>query len=262
MKTNFGIYKITSPTGKLYIGQSRDIAQRWKHYRALHKIKGQRMLYNSLCKHGVENHTFEIAYELPNDTPFEVLTNYEHFFIEQFKEAGFEMMNLKDAGIHGSYSQESKDKMRQSQLGKKAKPETIAKRVSKMKGRKHTDEAKRKISIGNKGKRAGQNTTEEVKAKLRKANLGKTLSDEHKAKIGLSNKVKIHNKMSEETKLKIKNAITGIKRTKQQIEKSSVSRTGQKRTEEAKEKMRKARFDYLHQQKKNLGYNGQAEIGM
>lgn len=54
-----GIYKITSPTNRVYIGQSVDILYRIKMYSYLN-CKTQRKLYNSLKKHGYENHKFEI----------------------------------------------------------------------------------------------------------------------------------------------------------------------------------------------------------
>ena len=57
-----GIYKITSPTGKVYIGQSININKRFYQYKKLH-CKGQVILYNSFMKHGVENHIFEVIKE-------------------------------------------------------------------------------------------------------------------------------------------------------------------------------------------------------
>lgn len=59
-----GIYKITSPTERVYIGQSVDIHHRWRSYINLSKsMFGQRVLYNSFKKYGGENHTFEIIEE-------------------------------------------------------------------------------------------------------------------------------------------------------------------------------------------------------
>ena len=39
-----GIYKITSPSGKIYIGQSIDIQKRFKHYKQLHNCKNPEKL--------------------------------------------------------------------------------------------------------------------------------------------------------------------------------------------------------------------------
>ena len=57
-----GIYKITSPSKKVYIGQSIDIEKRFKQYKRL-DCKKQPKLYNSLKKYNPENHVFEIIEE-------------------------------------------------------------------------------------------------------------------------------------------------------------------------------------------------------
>ena len=57
-----GVYKITSPTNKIYIGQSTNIEKRWVSYTTLN-CKGQRKLYNSLKKYGWEGHKKEIIEE-------------------------------------------------------------------------------------------------------------------------------------------------------------------------------------------------------
>lgn len=58
-----GIYKITSPTKKVYIGQSVNIYSRYCSYKRAERSRKQRALYNSFKKHGVKNHTFEIIEE-------------------------------------------------------------------------------------------------------------------------------------------------------------------------------------------------------
>ena len=57
-----GIYIIISPTDKFYIGQTIDFDRRLMQYKNLH-CKGQRHLYNSFKKYGVENHHFIFFYE-------------------------------------------------------------------------------------------------------------------------------------------------------------------------------------------------------
>jgi len=58
-----GIYKITSPSNKIYIGQSINIKRRFNQYRLLDKSSIGPKLYNSLKKHGPKNHKFEILEE-------------------------------------------------------------------------------------------------------------------------------------------------------------------------------------------------------
>jgi len=57
-----GIYKITNPNGKIYIGQSIDIYRRFKEYNKLYCSQSKK-LYNSLNKYGFDNHVFEIIEE-------------------------------------------------------------------------------------------------------------------------------------------------------------------------------------------------------
>lgn len=57
-----GIYKITSPSGKIYIGQSDNIKKRLTDY-SIKNTKTQPALCNSFKKYGKENHIFEIVEE-------------------------------------------------------------------------------------------------------------------------------------------------------------------------------------------------------
>lgn len=57
-----GIYKITSPSNKIYVGSSNNINRRFSEYKSLN-CKGQTRLYNSFKKYRVENHIFEILEE-------------------------------------------------------------------------------------------------------------------------------------------------------------------------------------------------------
>jgi group I intron endonuclease len=57
-----GIYKITSPSGKVYIGKSKNILSRYYKYFHL-RCEGQRKIYGSLKKYGPENHIFDIIEE-------------------------------------------------------------------------------------------------------------------------------------------------------------------------------------------------------
>lgn len=58
-----GIYKIISPSNKIYIGQSIDIKRRFRQYREPNRNKKHPKLNNSFLKYGIDNHTFEIIEE-------------------------------------------------------------------------------------------------------------------------------------------------------------------------------------------------------
>jgi group I intron endonuclease len=57
-----GIYKIISPKGRIYVGQSTNIKSRWLHYVSL-DCTDQPKLYNSFLKYGVKNHKFKVLEE-------------------------------------------------------------------------------------------------------------------------------------------------------------------------------------------------------
>lgn len=154
-----GIYKITSPTGKVYIGQSWKIKERKWRYAGL-ACKRQTKLYSSLISHGWPAHKFEIIHEFPENTTQAELDYYEILYWQNHIDSGFEMLNLKKPGSHGKHSAET---------------------VEKMKG-----------GVGSKGHRWG--LSEEQKNKHRVAMIGnkncvgRKLSEETKRKIGLGNK--------------------------------------------------------------------------
>ena len=77
-----GIYKITNPKGKVYVGQSINIEKRWKTYKRAqpNELRDQRKLLHSLNKYGSENHIFEVLEECLES----VINEKEIFWIEHF----------------------------------------------------------------------------------------------------------------------------------------------------------------------------------
>ena len=116
-----GIYKITSPSGKIYIGQSWDIKKRFTEYKNLRKGSIGPLIYKSLSKYGFENHILEIIHYLPDSTTQEKLNKHETFYIQQYKDQGFKMLNvtLGGAGIFGyKHTKETIEKMKINNSGK------------------------------------------------------------------------------------------------------------------------------------------------
>lgn len=102
-----GIYKITSPSGKVYIGQSVDIYKRWYIYKRM-LCKPQTHLYNSFKKYGVESHKFEIICQCNRAD----LNRLEQEFIKINKSLSHQNgLNLKHGGKSTNHSQETKDKI-------------------------------------------------------------------------------------------------------------------------------------------------------
>lgn len=107
------IYKITSPTNKVYIGQTWDFDRRVnKHYKNAGLCKNQPLVSKSFIKHGRGNHRFEAIHILPDDVTQEVLDRYEGIYMDAYKEAGCLMLNVRGAGSRGKLSESTKNKLR------------------------------------------------------------------------------------------------------------------------------------------------------
>ena len=105
-----GIYKITSPKKRVYIGQSVDIKRRFKEYRSL-RCKNQHRLYNSLKKYGVINHIFEVI----EYCDIEELNNKERYYQELYSAISRNGLNCRvvsDDCNSGYLSEETKQKIR------------------------------------------------------------------------------------------------------------------------------------------------------
>ena len=104
-----GIYKITSPTGKIYIGQSIDCLKRESNYKNQY-CKNQTKLYNSIKKYGWDKHTLEVIHICNRDE----LNKLEVYYIELHQCFNSEYgMNLKGGGHGGGiFSNESLLKLR------------------------------------------------------------------------------------------------------------------------------------------------------
>ena len=174
-----GIYKITSPSGKIYIGQSINIEKRWfKNYKNLN-CRGQVKLYNSLKKYNPENHIFKVLEECSEDQ----LLERETYWKEYFKVLETPSLCCRIDGRGGKLSEETKNKISISGLGiQRPKPEGFGF------GRKHSEETKNKISNSKKGKIHSEGTKDKMrisqKGKIKSK--GHILSEEHKLKLSIS----------------------------------------------------------------------------
>ena len=191
-----GIYKITSPSGRVYIGQSINIERRFRYYKSI-ACKEQIKIYNSLLKYGVDAHIFEVL-ELCET---EELNNRERHYQDLYDSVanGLNLLYVKSEHFNGGHSEESKKKIsdslkgrvfseehkykiglgnsrrikspetiekhRLAGLGKKASPETIEKQILKRLGSKRSEETKRKMSESAK-KVIKKPVSKETKAKM------------------------------------------------------------------------------------------------
>lgn len=118
-----GIYKITSPSGKIYIGQSIDIDKRWKHYKKhICSTREQPKLHNSFKKYGIKNHVFELVEECV----LELLNERERYwqkFYDVLSENGLNCGYVKTDTQKYVHSEETKKKIskKMSQVRQKDK---------------------------------------------------------------------------------------------------------------------------------------------
>lgn len=107
MKRVAGIYKITSPSGKVYIGQSWEINERFGNYRRRECTK-QRALLFSFQKYGVDAHRFEVVHVLPFNSEQSEMDRLEQFYMDACRSQGALLLNCREAGAHGRLSEETK----------------------------------------------------------------------------------------------------------------------------------------------------------
>jgi group I intron endonuclease len=167
-----GIYKITSPTGKIYIGQSANIKKRINYYKNL-LCKQQIMLYNSIKKYGMDAHDFIILKTCQKNE----LNEFEIFYINKYNSFNSDIgMNLQSGGHNYSFSDITKLKMSKSQMGNT--------------------------------KRLGFKVSEETRKKMSDCKIGRIVSEETRLRMSIANKGKVSNrkgvKLSQETINKMK----------------------------------------------------------
>lgn len=176
-----GIYKITSPKNKIYIGQSVNIEQRFKSYtRLCVRTSQQILLYRSLKKYGVDKHKFEILEEcLESD-----LNEKERYYQDLYSAVGKNGLNCRlttASDRSGKLSEETKNKLK----GKPCSAETRLKISRALKGKfegnknpfygkTHTKETLQKIKNINKGNKycVGRIISEETKIKIAEKSKG------------------------------------------------------------------------------------------
>ena len=134
-----GVYKITSPTGKIYIGEAVNLQTRCKFYLTPNRIKKQRGIYNSLIKHSVESHTIEVL-ELCNINQLLIRERYWQEFYDSV-----------NSGLNCFLSQTNKKKKVWSEETKKIMSENSKGINNPFYKKNHSEESLKKISESSKG---------------------------------------------------------------------------------------------------------------
>lgn len=111
-----GIYKITSPSGKVYIGQSKNILRRWNEYKYPNK---KTKIERSIKKYGIEKHIFEVVEECD----IEMLNERERYWQDNYnvldRNVGLNLVLTKTEFKNKEFSEETK--LKHINYGKKIK---------------------------------------------------------------------------------------------------------------------------------------------
>jgi group I intron endonuclease len=177
-----GIYKITSPSGRIYIGQSINLEKRILFYKR-YLCKRQIILNSSFLKYGVDNHIFEIIIECDINE----LNEKERFYQDLYQstnKSGLNCLLTNTNDRHGKHSEQSKIKMSNSAKG----------RIPWNKGVKCSEEQKEKIRATKKGSKLSNETILKLK----------------EIKKGTKPSIKCIDKMIEKNSKKIIDKSTGI----------------------------------------------------
>jgi hypothetical protein len=194
----YGLYDLRTDELR-YVGYTtKSIEERCYHHikNSMYQNKTHKTKWiNNLLKENLQPiiKPIEII-ELHNfDQLLEKLWYLEDFYIQKYKNEGIKLTNSKDGGKGGRFTEEVKKKMSEIQKGEK----------SAWWGKKHSEETKIKIGLGNKNKVLSEETRKRIGEKSK----GRVLSEETKKKISEALKGdKNHfygKKHSEETKRKI-----------------------------------------------------------
>lgn len=124
------IYKITSPSGKIYVGSTiKTPKERWSAYFKVN-CKPQIKIYNSLKKYGPEKHTFEVICECCDEDKLKLESYYGILFDVLDKKLGLNLRLPKVDEIYSYTSEETRQRMKGNKNGVGFRSEEFRKHLS------------------------------------------------------------------------------------------------------------------------------------
>lgn len=133
------IYKITSPTERVYVGQTTKTAEeRIIQYKSKRKKKGKSLILRSIEKYGWDAHIFEV---IEDNVSVELLNEREIYWIAELKTYAAENldgMNLTRGGDYRESWKNDKTRVERAKMRRGEKAPSWGKKVS--------DETKKKIA--------------------------------------------------------------------------------------------------------------------
>jgi group I intron endonuclease len=212
MYTKGYIYKITSPSGKIYVGQAVNIVRRKSRYNSL-DCKEQVKIYRSIKKYGFKNHTFEVIEECV----FDELNNRERYWQEYYCTIGKNGLNcfyVQTDLLPRIVSDDTKQSIKEGLIGKIKSGKDHYRYGTKL-----SDEQKAFLSKVNLGKKMPQSAIDKMSGPNNHM-YGKQLPEWHKKRLSEIQKERFKDKSNhpftgrnhkDESKQKMSNAKKGKK---------------------------------------------------
>jgi len=173
MSNTYTIYMHTSPSGKSYIGQTKNTKQR----DAAHRIPSSRCtaFKNAIAKYGWENFSHTI---LADGLTLSEANALEEQLIARHNTLAPHGYNLRSGGENQLMSDDTKQKLSNMRRGKQRTPEHQAKLNEAARQRVRTPEHQAKLNEA-----ARRARSDDTKQKISRALTGRAKTDEHKQKI-------------------------------------------------------------------------------
>jgi group I intron endonuclease len=180
-----GVYAILNKVNrKIYIGSAaRCLRKRWSNHKTAlqRKDHSNKHLQASWNKYGPNAFEFLLIEECPPDFCTVIETWWIEYYDSTNPSKGYNRSSRGESTLGLKFTPEAKAKLSAVRMGNK---NSVGRRD--LVGYKHTDEARRNMSIAN----IGRKHTEETKAKMSATRKGRKLSDQHKANISAARRKK------------------------------------------------------------------------
>ena len=166
-KKSYAIYRIKSPSGKMYIGKDEYFPSRMNNHRRIaenpRKLEYNSPIHRAIRKYGWSAMVVEVVDQ--NAKSVEELKRREKIWIRlhNSKRKGYNQ-TLGGEGTQGfKHSDSTKEKLRQMKLGKKMSEDFCRLLGLRMLGRIHSEETKQRIGAGNRGKTVDDTTKQKLR---------------------------------------------------------------------------------------------------
>lgn len=237
------IYGLCEPDWKTirYVGVTYDLSSRYKYHLVDFDTTHKARWIQSLLNQGLKPKIIILDVVLS-----EMREEAEREWIRILRESGCDLTNSTDGGegvwgLH--HSEETKEKMRIKRLGTKNTKSSLAK-----KGVKFSEEHRKNLAASTARRGTftmkGKKHTEESRKKMSLAQKGRTFSEESKRKMSLAHKGRKYIPLSQESRNKISVAHKGKIVSAETKQKMSLSRRGRPISKEHQDKLRIGREAY------------------